>query len=170
MTKHQGFTLIELMITLAIFGVLAIFAAPSFSEYRANNRLDNAARLTGQHLKLARAAAIQNNTIVEIRQVDGATSGDWLTGWDIVRLSNPELVLYRADNLTRNDLSVNSSPSGDDGVISFLPNGRLNENNSGLGIAVCDGRGIAHGVYITVNRVGRIREEATPSCDPLVNP
>ena len=36
--KHQGFTLIELMIVVAVIGILASIAYPSYREYVAKSR------------------------------------------------------------------------------------------------------------------------------------
>lgn len=42
-TKH-GFTLVELMVTIAVLGIVATMAAPSFSSMLAKQRLDGAAK------------------------------------------------------------------------------------------------------------------------------
>ena len=38
LTKHQGFSLIELLITVAIIGILAVIAVPMYSDYVARSR------------------------------------------------------------------------------------------------------------------------------------
>lgn len=42
--KEQGFTLIELMVTIAVMAIIAMMAAPSFGNLVAKKRLDTAAR------------------------------------------------------------------------------------------------------------------------------
>lgn len=59
--RRDGFTLVELMIVIAVIGILAAIAAPSYQTYMAQRRLNGAARHLAMHLMQARSQAITTN-------------------------------------------------------------------------------------------------------------
>ncbi len=87
-----GFTLIELMVAVAILAVLAALAAPSFNEAILSNRLASYANSFVASVQLARSEAIKRNaTVVMCRSADGvscATTGTWQQGWILWRDSD----------------------------------------------------------------------------------
>ncbi|MDA3506774.1 prepilin-type N-terminal cleavage/methylation domain-containing protein [Acinetobacter junii] len=58
MGKNRGFTLIELMVTIAVLAIIAMFAAPSFGNMLARKQLDTTARDLALILGEARGQAI----------------------------------------------------------------------------------------------------------------
>ncbi len=64
MNGTQGFTLIELMIVVAIIGILAAIAIPNFSAYQAKAKQSEAKITLGSLFTAATAFATENNTYV----------------------------------------------------------------------------------------------------------
>lgn len=77
---QSGFTLVELVITLALLAVLVTVAVPSFRDFTLQNRVKTGAQELFTALLYARSEAVKRNDDVYIFP-NGGTSGDWQDGW-----------------------------------------------------------------------------------------
>ncbi|TQV71219.1 prepilin-type N-terminal cleavage/methylation domain-containing protein [Exilibacterium tricleocarpae] len=85
MNKNKGFTLIELMIALAIFGILLGVAVPSFTALMNDkNMISQMTKLTAV-IAYARSEAVTRSVAVVVcSSTDGATcagNNTWEQGW-----------------------------------------------------------------------------------------
>jgi prepilin-type N-terminal cleavage/methylation domain-containing protein len=62
----RGFTLVEMLIVIAILGIVLGIAAPNFTRYRDNANLKEAARDISSDIQLYKQRAIAENTNYEI--------------------------------------------------------------------------------------------------------
>lgn len=70
MRQYRGFSLLELIIALAIAGILMALAAPAYIGYVANSRIRTAAQSFNSGLQLARTEAIRRNMNVDFVLID----------------------------------------------------------------------------------------------------
>jgi type IV fimbrial biogenesis protein FimT len=84
-TAHRptGFTLVELMVTIAVAALLVSIAAPSFRDMSVRNRLSTYTSDLIASINFARSEAVHRGSSVSIcHSEDGATcSGGWNDGW-----------------------------------------------------------------------------------------
>jgi type IV fimbrial biogenesis protein FimT len=75
----RGITLIELMVTLAIVGILTLLGLPYYGKMIENTQTRNAAESIQNGLRAARAEAVRRNTPVRFHLTSQAGLADWIT-------------------------------------------------------------------------------------------
>ncbi len=76
--ERTGFSLLELLVVVAVLGLLAVLVVPSLQGVLGGRRLDTAANIVSSQLQLARQTALSRNALVQwqIVKVPDPRSGD----------------------------------------------------------------------------------------------
>ncbi|MDM0115269.1 GspH/FimT family pseudopilin [Variovorax sp. J22R133] len=108
----RGFTLIELMVTITVLGVLSVFAYPSYANFIQNTQIRSAAESVVSGLQIARAEAIRGNKNVQFQLLNtSATStvtGGGGTDWSVVSAAAATPTVFDQTVQTRYESSATS--------------------------------------------------------------
>lgn len=189
---QSGFTLIELMVTLAVAAVVLTLGVPSFQQTIQNNRLVTQANNLIAALNMARSEAIKRGTNVTLCKRNSAgtacnNAGNWEGGWLLFTDLNGNGAF--ADNGNSTPCEANEDcilrdfgalPSGftlRTGAnytcwVSYRPSGGVSGSGSSCtgGLAndtfrLCRGTDAANARSIAVNTVGRaMSQKGSASC------
>ncbi|HEY5579745.1 MAG TPA: GspH/FimT family pseudopilin [Rhodoferax sp.] len=115
---NSGFTLIELMVTVAILAITASLAAPSFREILAAQRVRSTAYSIVSDLTLARSEAVKRGADVTLTPV----ATQWANGWLVTVVSSAEVLSTQGS--AGNGVAFTIAPTG----VTFDRNGRINSS------------------------------------------
>lgn len=181
--RQRGMTLIELMVTLTVFGLLLTGVVPEMSQWMRNTRIRNAAESAQNGLSKARMEAMRRNQVITFWMVSGRTSTCALSSssasW-VVSADDPSNLCTAAPSATAAPRIVEAYGANDgasDVVVSAVDvNGAAVTSVSfnGFGQVIGAGTPIAtinlshanansRSLHVTVAPGGAIR-----MCDPIV--
>lgn len=160
MDTDPGFTLLELVIAIAIIGVLAAAAIPNFIDYLPRMRLKAASQDLISHMQFARLKAIRDNAPCRLQFEPETGRYSVLDANDLVcrtiDLADYPGILFGAN--TTVSIDANHTPPQSDGV-SYLGNkAKFNANGTAAAgtVYLKNSRGDTMAVG-TSSWVGRVR-------------
>jgi type IV fimbrial biogenesis protein FimT len=175
--RNLGFTLIELIVTMAIAAIILTIGVPAFRDMILNNtRVALVNEVVGA-LSLARSEAAKSGLRATIcRSVDGATCatdtpGVWENGWIIYVDRNQDNALSSGEAIKVQGSIPQGFTLRGTGSFSQTISYSSNGVSSGTGIfQLCDSRRENQSRLIEVNNTGRIKaqewQSGGPSCPP----
>lgn len=179
----RGFSLVELIVGMAIFGILLALAAPSFAAWIRNAKIRTTAESVQNGLQLARAEAVKRNTTVRFQLINLTddscaldTAGPhWVVSMDV---ATSKCGTAASDTVDPRIIQLRNGAEGSDntttllaGQSSFVFNGMgrltsapadIDISNSTAGVSCLPG-GNVRCLRVRVSAGGQIR-----MCDPAL--
>jgi type IV fimbrial biogenesis protein FimT len=161
--RAHGFTMIELIVTMTVGGILMALAVPAFNTFIQNQRLTTATNSLVLSLNLARSEALKRDLptgVTVCASGDGlaCNGASWSQGWIVIDTSGGANagVLQGVPTIGTNDTI--SEAAGQLQAV-FQSNGTVAQAAS---FTVCDSRGAAFAHSIDLGPTGRVLTSATP--------
>ena len=173
MKKYSGFTLVELLVVIAMLGLMMAFGLPAMGTYVKNDRLSTQINTLVGHLAYARSEAVTRGQQVGLCPSDNLTAcsgNDWAAGWILYVDADGDSGFSGGEEIlrTKQPLSGNNSLTGtfvnQTGSAAFIYD-RRGFSAVGTGtFSLCDDRGFTNMKSISISNTGRVRQGGGAAC------
>jgi type IV fimbrial biogenesis protein FimT len=154
--KNAGFSLIELMVSVVVLGILASIAVPSFQTWIRNTQIRNAAESITNGLQRARAEAVSRNTNTTFVM---GTDSSWTISVVTPALTiDQRLASEGSKNVTRTVLPTGATTVTFSNVGLVVPNADASNSITQVDLVAAGG---SQNLRVTIGTGGNAR-----MCDP----
>lgn len=168
--RSAGFTLIELMMVVAILAIVVSIGVPSFNTMIKNNRLTAASNDVAGSLHFARSEAVRRGRPVQVEALDNNIANGLRVWFDddgdgtyddgeelrVVRLSAAQGVVISGE--------IDSAATTDIDM-SYSPRGTINGAGNEMKVKLCDDRSGSHGKQLKLLGSGVLRLSSGVACN-----
>lgn len=157
----SGFTLVELMVALAVFGILVSVAVPGFRDFARNSCLTNTANAIVGGAGLARAEAVRQRRAVTFGAAPHPTEAnrfDWQSGWSVWVDADADGQFDAGEAVVRSydqrcpETEILSTNLALTAPLRYEPTGAASRQ---LDLVLCDNRDDESGRRVIVSPIGR---------------
>ena len=165
MKRESGFTLIELMIAVAVALIAMLVAIPSYTQFVQENRMVSQANSFVIAVNLARSEAIKRNINIILcptaNRTDCTAVGGWEQGWLLLAdtdssggQSAGDVLLKVFPPFAGSTTLKGAAGTGYTSLIIYTPSGSVTASGD---LVVCDDRGLGHARGIAISPTGRLQ-------------
>ncbi|WOE42220.1 GspH/FimT family pseudopilin [Acinetobacter chinensis] len=170
--RKNGFTLFELIVTIAVIGIIAVLAVPSFKNLMASQEAKKNVQILNSVIQLAKSQSVTHRTnTVLCSSADGSScqANQWATGYILFLDRNKNGAVDSGEKVIQSEetgLKYGTLTWVGSGSVAYLtfrkPNGLPIGSNGTF--TYCSSVGSQNHYKVILNDMGLTRQERPSSC------